>query len=239
MKVLYKTICYQLLLLLMTTTAFAQLDLNTDNLEFNPLRNNIVPRTDSNIPTSKTFADVVKEAEGSPYFDNTFKRATISESGNVFNVRYNAFLDEMEIVDGEEKKFINKKYQKHLITFLDTKECYKVLLETETDKENSFGYFVLLADNPYLSLYRKDQKKYVPSRNMRRSDTAEFQNVSTRFYVETNKSGKAILLPRSNRKFLKLFSDKRATIKSYLKREKLNVANEQDLIQLINYINSL
>ncbi|MGH1384748.1 hypothetical protein [Kordia sp.] len=239
MKLSLQTICISMLLIAVTTEVYSQRETSPHDREFSFLSNNINPLSNYKLPTEATYQSLVANAEGSQFYEETFKKATISNTENVFNVRYNAFLDEMEILDGNDIALIDKEYQKHLISFLDGNISYKVLWEKHKNAKASLAYFVQLEDNNYLSLYRKDSKKYVPSRKQRANDTGKFQNVRSRFYVEINHSGKAIPLPRTNKEFAALFSDKRAKIVAYMKSEKLKVRKENDLIQLINYINEL
>lgn len=239
MKLSFKVMCMSMLLLVVTTKLYSQRETSPHDREFSFLSNNINPLSYYKLPTEETYESLVAKAEGSQFYDETFKKATISDTENVFNVRYNAFLGEMEILDGNDIALIDKKYQKDLISFLDSNVSYKVLWEKHKNAKASLSYFVQLENNAYLSLYRKDSKKYIPSKKRLAKYKGEFRNVRSRFYVETNHSGKAILLPRTNKKFAALFSDKRAKIIAYMKSEKLKVRKENDLIQLINYINEL
>jgi len=240
MKLPYTIICISLLFLSASQKVFSQIE-KAGNLQFNPLYNhyNSLAYSDIRPKPTKTFTQLVEAAEGSPYYDETFRQATISETKNIFKVRYNAFLDEMEIMNGDDILFIAKQQQKQLISFVETNTNYRVLWEKDADNQMSLHYFVVLEDHPYMSLYRKDSKKYVPPRNIRKGHTAKFQNVRRRFYIEINNSGNAIPVPRNNRAFAALFSSKRATIENYMNQEALKVRKEQDLQKLIKYINSI
>ena len=239
MKLSLQTICMSMLLIAVTTEVYSQRETSPHDREFSFLSNNINPLSNYKLSTEATYESLVANAEGSQFYDETFKKATISDTENVFNVRYNAFLDAMEIVNGDDIALLDKEYQKHLISFPESNVHYKVLWEQHTNAKASLAYFVLLEDNNYLSLYRKDSKKYVPSRTHRTSDKGKFQNVRSRFYVEINHTGKAIPLPRTNKEFAALFSDKRAQIVAYMKSKNLKVRTENDLLQLIQYINTL
>jgi hypothetical protein len=228
-----------MLLIAVTTEVYSQRETSSHDREFSFLSNNINPLSNYKLPTEVTYESLVANAEGSQFYDETFKKATISDTENVFNVRYNAFLDAMEILNGDDIALLDKEYQRHLISFPENNVRYKILWEKRKKAKASLAYFVLLEDNNYLSLYRKDSKKYIPSKRRLAKYKGEFRNVRSRFYVEINHTGKAIPLPRTNKKFAALFSDKRAQIEAYMKSENLKVRKENDLLQLIQYINTL
>ncbi|MCH2193258.1 hypothetical protein [Kordia sp.] len=238
MKLPIKMIC-SVLILFVTSEIYSQIDRSGIRTEFNPFRNNINSLAYTDIPKEETLKSVISKTKGSQFYDETFRQATISNTKNAFKVRYNAFLDEMEILDGDAVVFIDKKHQKHLVSFPTTNIHYKVLKERKDDERIALGYFVQLEENNYLSLYRKDRKKYVAPGSHRPRVNGEFKNARTEFYVETNNSGIAIPLPRKNKDFAALFSTKRAQIEAFIQHENIKVQKEADLIKLIKYINNL
>ncbi|WP_298512693.1 hypothetical protein [uncultured Kordia sp.] len=239
MKLPSKIMCVCMLLLIGTNEMYSQRVSSYHDREFAFIHNNINSLAYSDLTNGESLESVISKAEGSQFYDATFREATISSTENVFKVRYNAFLDEMEILDKDAVVILDKRHQKHLIAFPEKNLRYKVLRENNEDNTSTLAYFVLLEEDNYLSLYRKDHKKYVPSRNQRTSDKAEFQNARSRFYVEINNSGTVIPLPRNNKEFAALFSTKKEKVKAYIKQENLKVRKENDLLKLIKYINSI
>lgn len=187
----------------------------------------------------RSYQNILAQTKGSQFYDENFRKATISNSQNVFKVRYNAFLDEIEIMDGNEIVFINKEYQTDPISFTEKNLTYKVLRQEDKNAKETLGYFVVLQENKPVSLYRKDQKKYVSSSRPMTNNKAKFQNVRSSFYVEINNSGTAIKLPTNKKDLAALFPKKETKIIMHIKSEKLNIRKEKDLKKLITYINHI
>lgn len=67
----------------------------------------------------------------------------------------------------------------------------------------------------------------------------EFQDKKSDFYIEFNQSAIAVKLPKTRNAVAKLFKGKEKHIKAFLKKHKIKVTKEEDLIKLIQYANSL
>jgi len=59
------------------------------------------------------------------------------------------------------------------------------------------------------------------------------------YYIQTQKNDKLIKLSQKGRKFAKDFPDHNEEIKEFLDRSRLSVKDEDDLIRIINYYNTL
>lgn len=186
----------------------------------------------------KSYEAMVANIEGSQFYDEHFNKATISNSPSTFNVRYNAFLDEMEILNKNEVVFVNKRYHRGSITLTDKDVTYKILKEIDGDQE-TLGYFVLIDGTGSVALYKKERKQLVYDNKLTRKNDSEFKNVRTSYYVEFDNSKIAVEVPTNKRDFADLFPEKKAEILSFIKKNKLKLRQEEDIQRLITYINSI
>ncbi|EDP97156.1 hypothetical protein U8527_02375 [Kordia algicida OT-1] len=241
MKLPFKILSLSIVVILFTTEINAQgIDFSEQRNIYPFLYNNTVDElSHTGDEKQQTFEKAVAEASGSSYYDEEFRKATISGSDYIFNVRYNAFLDEMEITHENEIVYLNKKYDNRLITLAETNMTYKVLREQDENKKITSGYFIALQTNESVALYRKDRKKYVRSTRPLSKEKAKFQNARRYFYVEINNSGMAIKLPNNKKELAALFPDKEAEILTFIKQERLKLRKEEDLKMLVTYINSI
>jgi hypothetical protein len=184
-------------------------------------------------------------AEGSQFRDEEFKEVKTAEPNEKFTARYNAFLDEMEVQGENKSGWINKNRYGSKIVFTEDNIAYKILDADNRDNRKALGYYEVLLENKYVSLYKKKAKKLAVGMEQLQYMTpppkiiTEFQDVKTEYYVEFHNNGNAEKLSRTRGGVAKLFENKRDIVKAYIKKNKLKVTEDQDLITIITYVNSL
>jgi hypothetical protein len=246
-KTLPKIISVYLVMMLVVSTAFAQ---NTINLTSTHAPSQVfflIPHNNGLFPIDYASGNksIVDVADGSQFYEEEFRSAKISGSTTSFEVRYNAFLDEMEVKHDEGISCINKNLQKHRISFTSENLEYKVLHTGDRDTRKSRGYFRILQENEYVSLYKKEAKKLAlglektPYMTPAPKTITEFQDVESDYYIEFENNGIATKLSKTRRGVSKLFKGKEEVVLKFIKKNRLDVTNEEDLQKLFNYINSL
>ncbi|AXG68506.1 hypothetical protein KORDIASMS9_00721 [Kordia sp. SMS9] len=180
--------------------------------------------------------------EGTPYYDETFNSAKISPIDKVFMIRYNVALDVMEVIQQNDTVVMVKENRNYVIKQNKGNITYKILENVEA-KEDKLGYYVQLTNGENIKLYRKDRKKFVEAKaaaygNINKT-SAKYKEQKSEFYIEYGDSGSAVKLPKKKKSLIKLFASKQGDIKSFIKKNKIKVTKEQDLVRLINYANSL
>ena len=184
-------------------------------------------------------------AEGSQFHDEEFKEVKIAESSEKLTARYNAFLDEMEVQGENKSGWINKNKYGSKIIFTEDDVAYKILDADDSDDRKALGYYEVLLENDYVSLYKKEAKKLAVGIEQLQYMTpppkivADYQDVKAEYYIEFHNNGNAKKLSRTRRGVSKLFDDKRDIVKAYIKDNKLKVTRDEDLITIITYVNSL
>ncbi|WP_420570801.1 hypothetical protein [Kordia sp.] len=192
----------------------------------------------------KNFAAIAKaNIEGSPYYDEQFNSANITPLNKVYFVRYNAALDDMEVIQSSDTLIMNKSNKNYIIKQNKGDITYKIL-EYADSKKDKLGYYVQLTEGTNVALYRKDRKKFVEVKKAAYNGnlggtSAKFKKQKSEFYVELNGSGNAVKLPRKKKSVIKLFTGNEDAVKKFIKENKIKVTKEKHLVKLINYVNSL
>lgn len=214
--------CYYLLLLV-SLNAMSQSQTYVDNngsLNF--------------LPVSESKQNI----DGSPYINDAYLPATIEGyKGVTLPIRYNAQKDEMEFLR-ENKKFHVAKSDSLEVKILN--KLYKYLeYQTKTDKEQ--GFLVVVNEGKNYSLYRKEKIVLVQASSSSGAyamdSNAYYRKTDDKFYLSV--PGKIIFMPGKKKELIALFPDKSAQIEEYVKKNKVSFDKENDLIGLVNFLNTL
>lgn len=183
---------------------------------------------------------------GSQYITEDFVAAKISIIENkIYSGKYNAFLDQIEIMSKDGTVYvINKDIKRDIaITFIDSKKTYKLFNFLDNKNKNNLGYFISM-NNKGLNvlLLKKERIKFVKERKAKTSydknKLAEFKKLKDIYYIKIEKKP-AVLFPNNKTKLIKLFPEHKNKISTFVKTEKLKMSNETDIMKLINYINKI
>lgn len=189
----------------------------------------------------------LKKVKGSPYESDHFVQGTVS-SKTIDNTqrsffRYNVYDDIIEMktnLNGEEILGLIKSL--NIYATISNKEYHFEIYSNGPNKGSDEGYFILISENNNVNLYLKKVKIFHRAKeaadSFRDAVPAEFTDSKT-YYYKINK--KRVLFPISTnkKKFLDQFSEHQDELKKFMKTEKINLKNEKDLIELIQYYDSL
>ncbi|EGV43185.1 hypothetical protein BZARG_1019 [Bizionia argentinensis JUB59] len=178
---------------------------------------------------------------GSPYITEELSDITLSKiEGKTFKARYNAAHDVMEVV-GEDGKHYNLVRDPELeVTFIRSGQNYRVF--NLGNESNDNGFFVVLNDGD-IKLLKKEIIKFYDEEfsttGYDKAKPAKFKREKDEFYFM--KDGVlSTEIPRNKKSFISLLnidSNKENKILSYIKKNRLKLNDEQDLITLFTYIN--
>lgn len=191
------------------------------------------------------YNDDTIDVEGSKYIQENYIPATISVySGYKFNVRYNAYDDEMEVQGKENKSFALNKTEKNVeVTFLNTNTIYSIYSYNNSDGEADFGYFQKLTSGEKASLLKKEKIMFIQEKQSKTGYDAyrppQFKRLKDKYYIKTKNNPKAIELPKNKKLIANLFPEVKTDILKFIKENKLKTNNKKDLIKLVNFINEL
>lgn len=205
--------------------------------------------TDGSFDRSSSFitisGDDKVDVEGSKYIQDDFKQATISlYSGYKFNVKYNAYDDEMEVQGKDNKSFaLNKSEKNAEVTFLDNNKTYGVYGYLNSEDQSISGYFQKITNGDVANLLKKERVMFIEEKLSKTGYDAyrppQFKRLNDQFFIKLKDSPLAIELPKNKKNIANLFPNKKDEILKFIKENKLKTNKEEDLIKLTNFINSI
>jgi len=179
------------------------------------------------------------DIQGTPYlYDNWLKSEVTLKNGKTFKdveLRYDIVNDELLFKDakGQVMAFTDPVMQ---FTFNDTKESYISNisgLKGFTDK----SYFQVFNEGKVKIL--KKRVKTITEERAYNSATTTKSFVENAQYFLVGPSGTAVPLKREEKFILSVLQDKADQLKEYIHTKKLNLKKDPDLIDIIDYYNSL
>lgn len=179
--------------------------------------------------------------KGTPYLTDFFVPATIYPDDDLFFVKYNLVDDEMEVKLSATKTIIlDNSFKKYTIVFKESKETFVTL--NEAGKKDP-SYFIEIKKTDNISLYKKKTKNFIQATkatdNYSKDKPARFSKLEEVFYVQLTSDGSVTELPKKRKAFLKLFQNNKSEIEGFIKKNKLKLDKEEDLISLFTFIESL
>ncbi|MBR9846715.1 MAG: hypothetical protein GYB35_11720 [Algicola sp.] len=190
---------------------------------------------------------VINESvEGSPYINEKFLPATISASeGDVFYVRYNALNDQFEVKGDNNKAYALNRYRRDIVVeILPLKKTYQVIGFYDDERNENFGYFLHLSNpNAKTALYKKEKVIFIDeqkaSTGYDSNKPAKYKRVNDTFFIKLENQNILTEVPNKRKDLVKLFPKHKDSVLKYMKENRIKTSKEEDLIQLINYINTL
>ncbi len=185
------------------------------------------------------------DVEGSKYIQDDFNKATISiYSGYKFNVKYNAYDDEMEVQGKDNTSFaLNKNEKNAEVTFLDNKITYGLFDYTNSDGQKVPGYFQKLTVGETVALLKKEKIMFIEEKMSKTGYDAyrppQFKRLNDQFFIKLKEGPIAVELPKNKKNIASLFPAKKDEILKFIKENKIKTNKEEDLIKLTNYINGV
>lgn len=194
-----------------------------------------------------------KDINGTPYTYNKQKIINGIPSGKLYDsefklintlyIRYNAFSDNMElskIDDSIDYYLLKKEHNAWYIVLGENK--YRAYNYRKKDRDD-IGFFVIISDNDdkYCTLLKKEKiifKDAVAQQNaFVTSSPTRFTKEKDIYYI---KIGDALMqIPKKEKDFIKLFLNKKEQLKKHLTKNKYKLNKEKDLLEIVNYYNSI
>jgi len=181
-----------------------------------------------------------EDYEGSIYKTLGYKDASvIDEKSRTFDtkLRYNAYSDALEFKKGSDLFQLIKNTTSHARINGD----YYYYCEFKTQRHiKKHGYYVLVELNEHYRIYKKYSVETIEPNSKGSSNgtaTPGKIKMKTKYYLEER--GVIMELPMNKKKILAVLNDKETQLKTYMKKEKIKVRKEEDLIRLVARYNAL
>lgn len=188
--------------------------------------------------TNPTAVDT--KVKGTPYLDEAYVNGTILTATNTRNVplRYNAHKDLFEFqVDGQARVLDPSTTIKRVNLGQSTFVVEKYINDKGITK---YGYFTLL-DSGKLNLFSKKSVKFTPGMKGRALDggdqPAEFRRAPDEFYFKL--AGGELIEVKSIKALIAALPEKQDEAAAFAKKEKISPRDEEELVKLAKYYNSL
>lgn len=189
-------------------------------------------------PISKDYT--FDEYNGSIYMKSNYKESSvIHEKSGTFDakLKYNIHSDALEYSIGEQLFEVSKSPVIH--ARIDGDYFYYCDFETQRGVDRS-GYYVLVELTDTYRIYKRFSVKIKEPRTTVVVGTPIEPGsirMKTKYYLE--ESGVIMEIPMNKKGMLAAFNDKESELKEYLKKEKIRLRKEEDLIRLVARYNSL
>jgi hypothetical protein len=177
--------------------------------------------------------------EGSPYMDELYKMGIASVNGKEINLlmRYDAYNDQIELIDRKNKAF--NLLKKNNIEAEFEGKTFKVVEYVDNGQKK------LVYANPLnvgkVILYFKPRKVFVqaekPEHGYDSYDPPRFE--ASHFYLIQKKGETAEEIKFSKGRLLRFLRDKAPELRDYIAQQELKLNTQEDALKLINYYNSL
>ncbi len=181
------------------------------------------------------------EYDGSMYMKARYKESSIiNEQTGTYDVKlkYNIYTDALELTQGSKLYEIVKSPTLH--ARIDDDYFYYCDFKNQRGLNRS-GYYILVELNDKYRIYKKltlkitepEKKQHV---NNGIAEAGELRSI-TSYYIEED--GVIVQLPLNKKDILAIFTDKGPELKEYLKKEKIRLRKEEDLIRFVARYNAL
>lgn len=187
---------------------------------------------------------------GSVYIDDTFQACKIyynEEHVGDFYYRHNAFNDEIEIKDApnQSEEEASSLMAMRQLKLVDTESGSELGLHVYQTKDDNLrnGYLYLIEAGKHYNLYFKNNVKYTegthPVTSLTRPTPNKFSHF-VEYYIKKNGQETAQFVGKKGAEFLKVIdAENRNKVRDYIKAEKISLKDQEDLLQLIHYIDAL
>ena len=200
-----------------------------------------------NFVTSSTEIEPSK-AKGSPYLNEEFVHGEVIVNEKVEEVgkmRYNAYRNEVEILDNLSKDSYYSLLKRAYIKVEIDGKLYRIYTYVDNDKSIKTSYFTELNEGPLKLLFKPEallKQARTPSTSYEKYSPPTYVWNSS-YYILDNRNkdseNHAVKVRLTKNNILDFTGSKKNEMKLYVKENKLNLRKEQDVIAFLNYFNSL
>lgn len=185
----------------------------------------------------------LSNAKGSPFEQKSFVFGKavdkLTNTTKNYYFRYNVYNDEIQMkasIDDEDIYALIKSL--NIYAIINNKE-YHYLSYSDEDEINE-AYFILISDDLKNHLYMKKSKRFKPGQPAKDSFRAAVPPSFKELYQFYYKKGRVLYPLSTNKKgILTQFSDKKNELKKFMKNENSDLKDENDVIKLLKYYETL
>ena len=185
--------------------------------------------------------DKNKNIKGSPYINDVFQVVKFKRFGDKsFTGRYDANLGEMQIMRENDTIALNNT-ENFEVTFILSDKIYKTHSYVDNNGITKRGFLVVLNETHSLAVLKEEVIRFYeekPSTNgYDKAKPAEYRRTKDVYYYRQGEN--ISVLPQKRKDFIKLFPEHSKDLEVFIKKNKINFKQEDDLITLFQYLETL
>lgn len=222
-------IIYSIVLLAVSTLSVNAQQITLGDVARNSKFNKLIDEVNNGKQKIK-YSDI----SGIPYYSAGFVRAKVGDTPNYVSIRYNTFLDSIEIMADNTVYEIPREESYPKFTFEGTNE--KLVLVNSGDE--FAGYFFEVATGKNRLLKKVTTKYYdaIPAPNtMIAGSPARFETLKPIYFIKTETG--LIKIPKHAKDLAVSLPDQKDSVNEFLKTNKIKTNSEADLIKLTQFLN--
>ena len=190
-------------------------------------------------------ADLYKKdnplVEGTPYLDEQFKPAKINQLEETKLVRLDALNHQAEILVRDNSVMVLDDSRPFTIRFLDGSG--KVYVNREYTDENGVkgkSVFLRYHETGEFALYEREEIRFykeVKAQGYQDYQPPQYRKERSTFYLlnKNEKDSLLVALPSRAKKFAESFPEGSKDLKNFIKEERLDPGEAQDLVRVLTY----
>ncbi|MFY0631854.1 MAG: hypothetical protein JXR05_15935 [Flavobacteriaceae bacterium] len=175
---------------------------------------------------------------GSPYVYDAMLPAKVNNFKDIVAARYDAYKDLITVQISKTKNFYLEKRLGNKIRFVKTNEEYRVFYG---EKEKA-SFFKVVKTSEKFSLLVKQHIKLTggqkPKSTYDEYKAPAFKRAKDKLYLSLDNEN-AVKAPTNKKKFYKLFSSNGKAVKAFVKKNKLDIKKQKDLLKIMSFYGSL
>lgn len=192
------------------------------------------------VKTGKYNSNLKTKIVGSPYTQKMFAQAKVGTVEQKNFMRYNVFNDEFEFISNQKDTLILDKIEDFgTIVFPETNKKFQLVTYTNSKNKLFYGYLQNLKENNGFAIFKKENIQFVEGKiaktSMEVNMPAKYVKMDDTFFLKNKDKGTSEF-PDNKKGLLKLFPDKKEAIETFLKENKIDFDSENDLMKIIDFI---
>jgi hypothetical protein len=178
-----------------------------------------------------------KKIKGSLFVNDNFELVKIDDVPQQYPARYNGYTDNFEVEHKGAVKYIVPSGESNVqIHFIASNKVYKTFKHDVNGSEKT-GFFVVVSSGKNHDLVIKEQVIYVegqePKTPYEKYKNPELKRTKDVYYLKLKGSDVLNKIKLKNKDIIDFFGDDSGIASTLIKKNKLNVKDEKDLVQLL------
>lgn len=179
--------------------------------------------------------------DGNHYFDVNYFKLNIPGSQTEL-AKYNAYTDKIEILNGSDVRVLNPE-KGVILASADSKKNYIYTDYINKKNETVVGYLNIISKNAKISLFKKEQIILVPASEAKSPydipKPAHYKKLEPEYFIQLNENNTIVPFPKKKKEIEKIVTGKEKEITLFIKENKISLTNEEDMIKLTSFLNSI